>query len=165
MILDIKRLVPVLEFDIEFSWTTKDEANLSQFFWSRELNEVIWSLKVVEFASRNGRWRVLVDGIHEFGAIMKKPWLHTASSRLNVVMHSPNGKCNKWQLPIFFSFFLSYFVFLISCFQMLALDLQHHNTILVLAVWGGERSIYRHIARPFHHTSFLQIRTFYACMA
>ena len=48
-------------------------------------------------------------------------------------------------------FFLSYFVLLISCLQMLALDLQHHNTILVLADWGGERSIYRHIARPFHH--------------
>ena len=52
-------------------------------------------------------------------------------------------------------FFLSYFVFLISCLQMLALDLQHHNTILVLAVWGGERSIYWHIVRPFHHSLVL----------
>ena len=88
--------------------------------------EIETMTEVVEFASRNGRWRVLVDGIHEFGAIMKKPWLHTASFRLNVVMHSPNGKCNKWRLHFFF--FLSYFVFLISCLQMLALDLQHHNT-------------------------------------
>ena len=115
--------------------------------------EIETMTEVVEFASRNGRWRVLVDRIHEFGAITKKPWLHTASSRLNIVTHSPNGKCNKWRLP--FSF-LSYLVFLISCLQMLALDLQHHNTILVLAVWGGERSINRHIARPFHHSLVLR---------
>ena len=114
--------------------------------------EIETMTEVAEFASRNGRWRVLVDGILEFGAIMKKPWLHTASSRLNVVMHSLNSKCNKWRLPFFF---LSYFVFLISCLQMRVLDLQHHNTILVLAVWGGEISIYRHIARPFHHSLVL----------
>ena len=58
--------------------------------------------EMAEFARRNGCWRVLVDGIHVFGAIMKKQWLRTASSRLNVVMHSPNGNCNKWQLPFFF---------------------------------------------------------------
>jgi len=57
--------------------------------------------EVVEFASRNGLRRVLVDGIQEFGAIMKKPWLQTAFSKLNVsIQYSSSGKCKK-QLPIF----------------------------------------------------------------
>ncbi len=50
---------------------------------------------VIEFASRNGRKRVLVDGFQKFGAIMKNPWLHTAFSKLKVVMHSPNANFNK----------------------------------------------------------------------
>ena len=62
--------------------------------------EIETMTEVVEFASCNGRWSVLVDEIHEFGAIMKKKWLHTASSRLNVVMDSPSCKCYKRRLPL-----------------------------------------------------------------
>ena len=109
--------------------------------------EIETMTEVAEFASRNGRWRVLVDGFLEVGP----SWKSHGCTR-----HPLDWML--WCTPLMASatnddhpfFYLSYFVFLISCLQMLALDLQHHNTILVLAVWGGERSIYRHIARPFH---------------
>ena len=114
--------------------------------------EIETMTEVAEFANRNGRWRVLVDGFLEFGPSWKSH---------GCTQHPLDWKL--WCTPLMASainddnpfFYLSYFVFLISCLQMLALDLQHHNTILVLAVWGGERSIYRHITRPFHHSLVL----------
>ena len=86
-------------FSIETFWISWTWIGIELLFGRCEIETMTG---VVEFASHNGRWSVLVDEIHEFGAIMKKKWLHTLSSRLNVVMHSPNGKCNKRWLPLFF---------------------------------------------------------------
>uniref|UniRef100_A0A0V0H648 Putative ovule protein n=1 Tax=Solanum chacoense TaxID=4108 RepID=A0A0V0H648_SOLCH len=39
---------------------------------------------LMESSNRRGREKVLVDGSQWLGAIMKKPWLHTAFSKLNL---------------------------------------------------------------------------------
>lgn len=63
--------------------------------------------ELVPSASRSGLWRVLADGLHWFGAIIKKPWLQTAFSILNVDLLSPNAKVNTHSPPIFLFSFLA----------------------------------------------------------
>lgn len=42
---------------------------------------------------RKGLSSVFLEGLHKFGGIIKKPWLHTAFSKLKLPLHSP--RCNR----------------------------------------------------------------------